>query len=359
MIFDIKKNFKIIETILIDSGLNATFKQHSETEWDDVIKQGRNVPSFYIEREVDYQTIVFKYLSDSAIDISLILFHNKLPCGVWPLVFDINDKEPIKSKNNQYGGVVFPPLFIENFPKKSQRRIVKSCIDFLNKLLDISGGECWRTNEVSLDGDISQWHQIALEKDGMLDKVNYEMHLDLSMSIDEIRKFIRKSYRPLVSAGLKNWTVSVMDQYCEDTWNKFRTLHKTVAGRVTRSIDSWNIQHQTIKNGDAFLVYILDSEGIMVGGGYFVMSSYQCHYSVGSYDKRLSDQPLGHMIQYQAILTMKEKGRKMYYIGDRFYKENLPFVTEKQVHISHFKQGFSSQMFPRIGLLFQPQETNK
>ena len=93
----------------------------------------------------------------------------------------------------------------------------------------------------------------------------------------------------------------------------------------------------------------------MVGGGYFVMSSYQCHYSVGSYDKRLSDQPLGHMIQYQAILTMKEKGRKTYLIGYRFYKENLPFVTEKQVHLSHFKQGFSSQIFPRIGLYFHSQ----
>ena len=87
------------------------------------------------------------------------------------------------------------------------------------------------------------------------------------------------------------------------------------------------------------------------------MSSYECSYSVGSYDKRLTDQPLGHMIQYQAILTMKEKGKKMYYLGDRFYEENLPFVTEKQVNISNFKQGFSSQILPRIGLSFQPQST--
>jgi len=348
-----------IKNILEDSGLNAEFRVDSKNIWNDVIKQGRNVPFYYIELEVDYQTVVFKYLSDSSTDISLVLFHNKLPCGVWPLVLDINDKEPIRSINNQYGGVVLPPLFIENFPKKSQRRVVKSCIEFLNKLLDISGGECWRTDEAALDGDVSQWCQIALEKGGMLDKVSYMMRLDLSMSIEEIRKYIRKSYRPLISSGQKKWTVSVMDEYCEDTWNKFRKLHKTVAGRVTRSIDSWNIQHQTIKNGDAFLVYILNSEGIMVGGGYFVMSSYQCHYSVGSYDKQLSDQPLGHMIQYQAILTMKEKGRKMYLIGDRFYKENLPFVTEKQVHLSHFKQGFSSQIFPRIGLYFHSQKSSK
>jgi hypothetical protein len=40
-------------------------------------------------------------------------------------------------------------------------------------------------------------------------------------------------------------------------------------------------------------------------------------------------------------------------------KENLPFVTEKQVYISHFKQGFSSKIFSRIGLIFQSQETSK
>ena len=246
-----------------------------------------------------------------------------------------------------------PPLFIENFPKKSQRSVTNSCLEFLNKLVDLSGGECWRTNGALLDADICQWYQIALEKGAMLDKVMYEMHLDVSMSIGEIRKYIRKSYRPLISAGQKNWTVSVMDQYCEDTWNQFRTLHKTVAGRVTRSIETWNIQHQAIKNENAFLVYVINSEGIMVGGGYFVTSGYQCHYSVGSYDRRLSDQPLGHLVQYQAILTMKEKGIKMYYLGDRFYKENLPFVTKKQVDISHFKQGFSSKVFPRISLTYQ------
>ena len=49
----------------------------------------------------------------------------------------------------------------------------------------------------------------------------------------------------------------------------------------------------------------------------------------------------------------------MYYIGDRFYKENPPHVTEKRIQISHFQQGFSSQIFPRIGLYFQSQDTNK
>ena len=153
-----------IKNIIESSGLNAQFRVDCKNEWSDVVEQGSDVPALYMEHLVDYQTVHFHGISDSSTDISLIFFHDKSPCGVWPLIIDVNDKEPIKSINNQYGGVVVPPLFIENFPKKSQRRVVKSCIEFLNKLLAVSCGECWRTNEVSATGGISQWHQIGLEK---------------------------------------------------------------------------------------------------------------------------------------------------------------------------------------------------
>jgi FemAB family protein len=351
-----KITLKDIKNIIVDVGLDAEFRKVSNNKWSDIINNGKDVPVVYMEHYVNYRTVVFNYLSKTSIEISLVLSHDNKPCAIWPLLFDTANKEPIKSIDNQYGGVVIPPLFVKNFPKKSQRKVVKSCIDFLNKLLIFSQGECWRTNELSMNRGLSQWHQIVLEKGCLLDKASYEMYLDLSMSLLETRKNFRKSYKPLISSGQKNWNVVVMDEYNEDIWNKFRELHKKVAGRVTRPVESWNIQHQAIKEGKAFLVYILNSDGIMIGGGYFDMSEFQCYYSVGSYDRKYIDQPIAHLIQYHAILTMKDKNRKMYYIGDRFYVENLPYVTNKQVDISHFKQGFSSIMFPRIGLISRPNE---
>ena len=348
-----KVTLKEIKKVIDEVGLNAEFRKVSNNKWSNIINNEKDVPVFFMEHYVNYQTVVFNYLSKTSMDISLVLLHDNKPCAIWPLVFDIADKEPIKSVNNQYGGVVIPPLFIKNFPKKSQRKVIKSCVDFLKKLLILSQGECWRTNELSFNRSLSQWHQIVLEKGGLLDKVSYEMHLDLSMSLLEIRKNIRKSYKPLISSGQKNWNVLVMDQYNEDIWNKFRKLHKNVAGRITRPVESWNIQHNAIKEGKAFLIYILNADSVMIGGGYFDMSKFQCYYSVGSYDRNYIDQPIAHLIQYHAILTMKEKNRKMYYIGDRFYTENSPYVSNKQVDISHFKQGFSSIMFPRIGLILR------
>ena len=171
---------------------------------------------------------------------------------------DFGKKEPIKSINDQYGGIVVSPLFIENFPKKSERKIIKACIRFLDSLLIKSRGELWRSSELTAKVNVSQWHQLCLENGAVLDKVCYELYVDLSLTVNQLRSFIRKSYRPLISSGLKKWTVFVMDQYCETTWNDFRSLHKRVSGRVTRPIESWNVQHNAIKGGDAFLVYVAE-----------------------------------------------------------------------------------------------------
>lgn len=341
-----------VMTLIGEAGLDAQFKEDCGNQWSDGVKQISEVPTHYLDHFVNYLSVVFKSESNNLINISMILYNDKKICGVWPLFLDFGKKEPIKSLNDQYGGIVVSPLFIENFPKKSERKIIKRCIKFINNLLLKSQGENWRSSQLSSKVTVSQWHQLCLENGAELDKVSYELYVDLSLSINQIRSFIRKSYRPLVSSGIKKWTVSVMDKYCETTWNRFRSLHKDVAGRVTRPIESWNIQHNAIKSGDAFLVYVSDPQGKIVGGGYFDMSGNEGNYSVASYDRSLTDQPLGHMVQYQAILTLKEKGKSIYYLGSRFYREDLPDVSEKQVDISKFKAGFSTFIVPRVVLSF-------
>jgi hypothetical protein len=80
------------------------------------------------------------------------------------------------------------------------------------------------------------------------------------------------------------------------------------------------------------------------------MSRNEGNYSVATYKKSLSDQPLGHLVQYQALLTLKQKGLSRYYIGSRFYRAEQPGVSEKQVNISSFKAGFASFLLPRVTL---------
>ena len=341
-----------IKAIQNEEGLSAEFRVEASKKWNNVVSQIQHIPTVYTEYQIDYQHAYFKEIYPNLLNVSLVIFNGKYPCGIWPLSIISHSTDPIRSVSNQYGDIVIPPLFIDNFPKKSQRKVIKSCINFLNKLLELCKGEFWRASAFSTEISLSQWYQISLEKGGALSRVDYEMYVDLSMTIEEIRKFIRKSYRPLVSSGLKKWKVLVLDYYCEDIWTRFRELHRAVSGRVTRPLETWNLQHDAIKTKQAFLVYILNENGDMVGGGLFDIGKNESSYAVGVYDRNLSDQPLGHLIQYRAIEEMLKRNLRWYYIGPRFYKEELPFVTEKQVNISSFKQGFSSHLFPRIGLIF-------
>lgn len=334
------------------AGLDAKFRISCQDQWSSVVLKTSEVPTHYLKHLVDYQSTVFEYVSKSSIEISLVIFNDSKACAVWPLFLEVGREDPIKSINDNFGGVIVPPLFVDNFPKKSIRRIIKACIEFLNRLLVNSEGHVWRCSEPSTKICVSQWHQLCLENGAVLDKVNYELFVDLTLPIDEIRTFIRKSYKPLVSSGLKKWKVTVMDQYCERTWNDFRVLHGHVAGRVTRPIESWNIQHNAIKAGNAFLIYVSNPDGNMVGGGYFDMSANEGNYSVATYDKKFLHEPLGHLVQYQAILTLKEKGRSLYYIGSRFYSESPPCISKKLVDITSFKAGFATLMVPNVILSF-------
>lgn len=354
MTSNIKENFKIIKEILVDSGLDATFKQDCESEWNDIVSQAEYVPVDYTSYQEIYQYKYFESFNESVLNISLVIYHNKKASAIWPLMLDVNSPEPIKTKNNQYGGSIIPPLFINEFPKKSQRKIIKCCIKFLNNIIKKYSGSCWRSNEISInDKGLSQWYQLLMENNADLDRVTNEMYVDLSLSTDSYRKFIRKSYRPLISLGYKSWETFVMNESnsSEIIWKKFQDLHKYVSGKVTRSDVTWDLQYKAIRNNNAFLIYIIDSNDKMLGGGLFDISADECTYGVGVYDRNYIDQPLGHMIQYHAIKEMKERKLKWYRLGSRFYKEDLENVDTKRVSISNFTQGFLTHMFPRIHLV--------
>ena len=58
---------------------------------------------------------------------------------------------------------------------------------------------------------------------------------------------------------------------------------------------------------------------------------------------------LGHVVQYKAIEEMKVRGLRCYKIGLRCYPQD-DGVTEKDITISEFKQGFSTHLFPQFVL---------
>ena len=68
-------------------------------------------------------------------------------------------------------------------------------------------------------------------------------------------------------------------------------------------------------------------------------------YSV-AVQRELSDQPLGHAAN-EAIETFKKNGVKWYEIGLKRLKIDKKTPTDKELALTHFKQGFATNVAAR------------
>ena len=72
---------------------------------------------------------------------------------------------------------------------------------------------------------------------------------------------------------------------------------------------------------------------------------------MGVYTRELFDKPLGHAVQMKAIETFKKNGLKWYEIGQKHLKIDKIPATEKELSISHFKEGFATHIVARQHLV--------
>jgi lipid II:glycine glycyltransferase (peptidoglycan interpeptide bridge formation enzyme) len=73
---------------------------------------------------------------------------------------------------------------------------------------------------------------------------------------------------------------------------------------------------------------------------------------VGVYDRKLFELPLGHLVQYSAIKEMKRRGLRWYKLGSMALPHLKSDLSEKEISISHFKEGFATHFIPYYQVSF-------
>ena len=311
--------------------------------WEQTLAKLPYRPVSYTNSSLDYQLAYQRGHGDSWEECSLIIFWDNQPASLWPL--SISTKDGRSSLTSQ-GLPVLPPIFVSECAYGSRKRMIKACLDAAGRIASDIKIDSWESGEpFSNSMGISEWHAESLSR-GASCQLHYDLYLDLCPDLTEIRKNFRKSYKPLISSGLTLWSVGILDEGDKTIWQEFRDLHLRVSGRVTRSEESWNLQFQEIENQSAFLIWLRNTSGALVGGGFFNFTLDEGVYAVGVYDRSLFDKPLGHVVQFRAITEMKDRGVHWYKIGARYFRQESPSPTEKEIKISEFKQGFASHVFP-------------
>jgi len=315
-------------------------------KWQSVLSQCKTAPSiFHLFNTTQYYAAYFS--ENNAINLSIVLYNNKQAVGIMPLMVHQNAQLQWVLSSN--GVEIVEPIFIPTLARKVKKRFESQLSKLIYSLSNTLNISCCQFANMEYD-QLTSWHLMWIDK---ANKVFSTHHLlvDLSLPIEEIRLKFRKSFKPLINKGLREWKVEVHEQVSNETFEQFRLLHKEVAGGSTRPIDSWDVQQKQVDSLESFLVTISDETENLVGVGLFTYSRYQGLYCVGAYKRELFDKPLGHVVQMKAIELLKNKGVRWYEIGQKHLKIDETPATDKELSISHFKEGFSTHVIARQHLI--------
>jgi len=303
------------------------------SDWDSVLNKASNVLVFYLKSSVTYYVEYF-----GGKNLSFILYENNQAVGIFPLFIYKNQMDWTISGD---GVNLIKPLFIDSISKKTKKRLEKTIIEIIEEIANNL-----EIKKIQLFDDgigLSSWYLLWLERANK-NFLTHQLAINLQRSIEEIKLDFRKSYKPLVNKALKEWDIFICKDNLNENFEAFRLLHLGVAGRETRSRKSWQIQQQQIENNEAFLVMVKNNNAL-VGAGFFTYTKDIGSYSVGAYKRELFDKPIGHGVQMKAIEMLKEKGCKKYLIGQKMISLDKNKPTDKELSISHFKEGFAEYVY--------------
>ena len=337
---EFKKILKKIEEINIESNIDFKLKLSDETIWEDVFNKLEYKSVLCCNSFIQYQYIYNLSFEKTIYDISIILFFKKKPIGLLPL-FYLGSNNSLSYINNDTDKKIFTPFFLPDISDEIKDKALISTFKFLFELK-----EFLKIHEIKI-----YFTNPFLKKDLNLSNLNnnfkllenYDLYLDLSNSVDDIKKKIRKSYISIINKE-KSIKINVFDETKNDEkiWLEFKDLHLQVSKRKTRSDESWNKQFKNLCDKKAFFFY-LEKNNKLIAGSFFDVTNDEAHYSGSVFNEEARKNNISHFIQYAAIKFFKNKKIKWYYLG-KYISKIDELNTKKDLNISFFKKGFSSSI---------------
>ncbi len=322
-------------------GLSFESFDLAQEKWQKILDNCSLYPTEYDSFILRYFDVRHSGEQDFYQNLSSVVLQDGKPIAVWPLVVKQKDGISMLGSN---GGNLIAPLYEDGISSKVLKKLNTGCLEIARNLSRHLRIASISTRAFNYGAGISDWQRLWLNE-GASCHQQYMLYVDLGKSLESIKANFRKSYRPLVNKGLKQWKVEVVTSEGGSSFEEFKALHIAESGRQTRSDGTWNSQYQAIQNGSAFLVLLRDAQHKLVGGGMFYFNRTMALYAVGAYERALFKEPLGHVVQYKAMEYLIDKGVKLYCIGHRPYAQDFLEPTQKEVSIGQFKEGFATDTF--------------
>jgi FemAB family protein len=235
--------------------IQTAFRQSVQGDWDIASEKMAYMPVNYSTKMVEYQQCYWNGNGQPTQDLSVVLYHEKHPIALWPLSLSRSDANELRISSNG-GDELHPPLFVAGLAAKTTKTLTSKCFAALNQFCTGNRIGRWQSaSTFSEETGLSAWHDKAMQAGGRA-SLKHELFLEVTRPIAEIKSGFRKSYKALVNSGAKWWSTHLLTQADPAIWEEFRALHQSVAGRSTRSLESWGEQLDAIACGAAFFVFV-------------------------------------------------------------------------------------------------------
>ena len=215
-------------------------------------------------------------------------------------------------------------------------------LDYLKKL-----DKDHKFEKINLKIEIEKNHFQEIKKKKYFENFSNEIFVNLHNSENEIYENFQSNLRGLLKKEYSGISLEIIDKdnYTKQDMIEFRNLHIKVSGRLTRSIETWDIQERKINNNEAFIVKVLrNNETISLS--YFTVSNKNVYYdvSVGLRELYRHYKNIHHKSLLEAIKYAKSKNCKSFFIGS-FLEESKKKIDTKEKNIQMFKKRFVKPSF--------------
>lgn len=243
----------------------------------------------------------------------------------------------IELKNNQkYLNFFGHPIIILLNKKLSNKNYI-DIFDYLKKL-----DKEHKFKEINFKIEIKKKHFQEIQKEKYFENFSHEIFVDLQDTIEKIYKKFQSNLKGLLKKEYSDIDIEVIDKdnFKKRDLTEFRNLHIKVSNRITRSIETWNIQEKKIKNGEGFIVKV-SKNNEPISFCYFSISNKNVYYDVAVGLRNLYDhyKNIHHKSLWVAIQYSKSKNFKSFFVGSYFEKSKTEIDT-KEKNIQMFKKRF-------------------
>lgn len=249
-----------------------------------------------------------------------------------------------------FGGGALPiPALKNNLSENSRNKIHTFIFEYIDNL-------ALKYNVLKVSYKLSQFAAINypvsnyLTKHSFIDVSENTRIIDLQKSTDELWNDLRRNHVRIINKMKEEYETVIYTRknITYEILTEYRQMHHKAAGRVTRPLNTYDKEYVWIKDGIEILVALKEkSSGKHHGFENYLIYKNNAHGFTAANDPDYNHLSIRHLIEWDAILYLKEIGCKYYEIGAEYYSSNFHyFPSDKEINISLFKQGYGGFVVP-------------